>query len=657
MCARKVVRLDTSFGKYTPDVVAKPVDTYVTPSRATTNVEIFTMPERRPSVSLAESLAGLHKPLTRFLKMKMDEKTENDEAEGKKLYEEQGNRRSWEEFSATDEKIRKNAAIKRGYLAARASNEAMLVESTLRMAYTKGEAVVDINGQKVNVRQTDDPVVFDKWVREFVRGYIEKNMGKDTPPDIFSNIFMPQIEDGVRKLNNYHTTQQQQFLYMKAEAELGELMRNTMEEHIKNGALVSDDNIDGMKNMADDLSRKVQAAIATGLPYEKAVDSVIKMLAAYASDDTIENVEEVLHAAKMVEVAPGVTIGNMPAERLSLEREAEASRRRAEVKRERELRDLKMKQTEKREEVYVDMIQETLKGNIPSKAALSVMVDKLKREGIESGEIAMLMNRIEGIKDYMKPEVDQYAIERARRESQEKNLLYFMASNQNPSIDKIMKAAPLIGYGNAIQLVQRNKSDREAFGDVKSSFGKYVLDGIQIYGFGRGKEITSKKEYMDKARVIENAVWSDYKRVVKKNPEIQYDITETQRILDDSIRSRSREWAGVNEMEISKTLNKQQGYEISKESKEYRRLQVFYTNNNTREAWKTQADEYNNYVSRGGDPGGHPLMKALKQRGITPVEFERETGVKLQIQKIVKPVAKPKSKLEWLFGNKGGRPD
>ena len=38
MCARKVVRLDTSFGKYTPDVVAKPVDTYVTPSRATTNV-------------------------------------------------------------------------------------------------------------------------------------------------------------------------------------------------------------------------------------------------------------------------------------------------------------------------------------------------------------------------------------------------------------------------------------------------------------------------------------------------------------------------------------------------------------------------------------------------------------------------------------------
>lgn len=166
MCARKVVRLDTSFGKYTPDVVAKPVDTYVTPSRATTNVEIFTMPERRPSVSLAESLAELHKPLTRFLKTKMDEKTENDEAEGKKLYEEQGNRRSWEEFSATDEKIRKNAAIKRGYLAARASNEAMLVESTLRMAYTKGEAVVDINGQKVNVRQTDDPVVFDKWVRE-----------------------------------------------------------------------------------------------------------------------------------------------------------------------------------------------------------------------------------------------------------------------------------------------------------------------------------------------------------------------------------------------------------------------------------------------------------------------------------------------------------
>lgn len=50
-------------------------------------------------------------------------------------------------------------------------------------------------------------------------------------------------------------------------------------------------------------------------------------------------------------------------------------------------------------------------------------------------------------------------------------------------------------------------------------------------------------------------------------------------------------------------------------------------------------------------------MKALKQRGITPVEFERETGVKLQIQKIVKPVEKPKSKLEWLFGNKGGRPD
>ena len=71
---RKVEKIDNSFNKYGMDVVAKPVDTYVTPARVGDAGGSYQQ--------LAVALAGLHTPLAKYAKNQWDEKAERDRHNG-----------------------------------------------------------------------------------------------------------------------------------------------------------------------------------------------------------------------------------------------------------------------------------------------------------------------------------------------------------------------------------------------------------------------------------------------------------------------------------------------------------------------------------------------------------------------------------------------
>ena len=74
---RKVERIDNSFGKYSPEVVARPVDTFIR-HQAPDNVG-------SEYLALAQSLSALSPQLNSILKRRQEEQAAQDEARGQKL--------------------------------------------------------------------------------------------------------------------------------------------------------------------------------------------------------------------------------------------------------------------------------------------------------------------------------------------------------------------------------------------------------------------------------------------------------------------------------------------------------------------------------------------------------------------------------------------
>lgn len=240
--SRHVERLDNSFGKYAPNVVANPVDTFI----HHTAPQNFTAD--RSYQDLAAALSGIMPNINGYLQKRHKEQIEKEEAKGQELYYETGGQRySWEDARKVyDERLKEmgvSTSVRNGYLKARMANEANIFREELYNAYNSGEATVTMpDGSVVPVSESDDPAVFSLWLNRFTAQYIQDNLGKDADPEYFAKIFVPQLEKTGNEALSIHIQERNRVLEDKAIGEGNKLIANSFAKlREPDGTLTTDD--------------------------------------------------------------------------------------------------------------------------------------------------------------------------------------------------------------------------------------------------------------------------------------------------------------------------------------------------------------------------------------------------------------------------------
>lgn len=300
---RKVTPLDNSFNKYQPEVVARPVDTYV---------HHEAVDEGANYRALSAALSGISPAINRYLMQRHKEQVAADEAKGEKLYHTMdSDRQSWKDFrEKNDEALKKagvNVSVRNGYLKARMANEANIFKENLYAEYQSGKATVTLpDGSTVPVAESDDPSVFNLWLNRATREFIKTNLGMDADPEYFSKIFVPQLEQTANEITAQHLARRREVLDGKAMAEQNKLMGNIVSEGVKGGNFT--DVGEDLNDMADRISSSIRELTLSGVEQGKAVHSVVKALIAKAEDETLENGEDIVYLAKKIKLPDGSSL-------------------------------------------------------------------------------------------------------------------------------------------------------------------------------------------------------------------------------------------------------------------------------------------------------------------------------------------------------------
>ena len=300
---RKVTPLDNSFNKYQPEVVARPVDTYVHHEAVDAGDNYR---------ALSATLSGISPAINKYLMQRHKEQVAEDEAKGEKLYHSMdSDRQSWKDFrEKNDEALKKagvNVSVRNGYLKARMANEANIFKENLYAEYQSGKATVTLpDGSTVPVAESDDPSVFNLWLNRATRGFIKTNLGEDADPEYFSKIFVPQLEQTANEITAQHLARRREVLDGKAMAEQNKLMGNIVSEGVKGGNFT--DVGEDLNDMADRISSSIRELTLSGVEQGKAVHSVVKALIAKAEDETLENGEDIVYLAKKIKLPDGSSL-------------------------------------------------------------------------------------------------------------------------------------------------------------------------------------------------------------------------------------------------------------------------------------------------------------------------------------------------------------
>lgn len=300
---RKVERLDNSFGKYSPEVVARPVDTFVRHSAPDNAGGEY--------LALAQSLSALSPQLNSILKRRQEEKAAQDEAKGQKLYHEQGERLSWEDYRKSVPTLPGlNDSVRNGFLKARMANEANVFRTVLNDAYASGGATVELpDGTKIAVAESDDPAVFNLWLNRFTREYIRDNIGDTADPEYFVKEFIPQVEAAGQELGSKHVSERNNILWSRNIAEHRSLVSGTL------GTLVRDGGVDlneaNVLSSAEYISKVLRDMTTSGVPSRAAREAIIDALVVAANNPDIDNGEDLFELAHHIKLADGGSLWNI----------------------------------------------------------------------------------------------------------------------------------------------------------------------------------------------------------------------------------------------------------------------------------------------------------------------------------------------------------
>ena len=299
---RKVERLDNSFGKYSPEVVARPVDTFVRHSAPDNAGGEY--------LALAQSLSVLSPQLNSILKRRQEEKAAQDEAKGQKLYHEQGERLSWEDYRKSVPTLPGlNDSVRNGFLRARMANEANVFRTALNDAYASGDAAVELpDGTRITVAESDDPAVFNLWLNRFTREYIRDNIGDTADPEYFVKEFIPQVEAAGQELGSKHVSERNNILWSRNIAEHRSLVSGTL------GTLVRDGGVDlneaNVLSSAEYISKVLRDMTVSGVPSRVAREAIVDALVVAANNPDIDNGEDLFELAHHIKLADGSSLWN-----------------------------------------------------------------------------------------------------------------------------------------------------------------------------------------------------------------------------------------------------------------------------------------------------------------------------------------------------------
>ena len=306
---RNTERLDNSFGKYAPEVVARPVDTFVreqAPSFQFANAD-------QKYRGLAASLAGVAPAINAFLQRKHEEQVAKDEATGMRLYHETGGQRlSWNDFRAAhDSRLKEtgiSTSVRNGYLKARMANEANIFRESINEAYNSGEAKVTLpDGTEIPVSESDDPSVFSLWMNRFTTDYIHRNLGKDVDPEYFAKIFVPQMEKIANEMQSKHIQERNAVLEDRNIGEHNKVISEGLSRlREPDGSITSDE--ERRKEVTGLISESIRSMLKSGVPRDKVLSSVAATLVGLALDPTLAMGEDVLYLAREVMLENGVSL-------------------------------------------------------------------------------------------------------------------------------------------------------------------------------------------------------------------------------------------------------------------------------------------------------------------------------------------------------------
>lgn len=294
---RKIERLDNSFNKYSPDVVARPIDTFIRHQAPDMSNSTY--------AALASSLSSLSPKLRQLLEMKEEERKKQDEARGVKLYHESGERISWADYREKMPKLPGlNENVKNGYLKARMMNEANVARTAMQNAYYSGKASVTLpDGQEINISESDNPAAFNLWLNQFTKQYIKDSIGEDSDPEYFATIFAPQLEKAGQELASTHISNRNHVLMQRNVAEHSKIAETLLNNLIEDGSvnLTPESSV----KVGHTLSELVKSMKSTGVPPHQAIKAIQNMMIATANRDDIDNGEDILTLARQIELEAG----------------------------------------------------------------------------------------------------------------------------------------------------------------------------------------------------------------------------------------------------------------------------------------------------------------------------------------------------------------
>ena len=300
---RQVSRLDNSFGKYSPEVVSRPVDTYVHHQAQDAG---------RNYQMLAASLSGIAPAINQFLKGKHDEQVATDEAKGQRFYYEQGEPLSWkdvrEKQDARLKEIGVNTSVRNGYLKARMANEANIFREEMYNAYNSGEAKVTLpDGTEIPVAESDDPNVFNLWLNRFTSQYIKDNLGKDADPEYFAKIFIPQLEKNANEIQSIHIHERNRVLSERVISESNTRIFNAIAKLVTKEGTLSD-SPDERKEVLAEIDAAIKDMRVSGLSHAQIDESLSSLILSMAMDPSAAFGEDFLYLARDIKMENGKSL-------------------------------------------------------------------------------------------------------------------------------------------------------------------------------------------------------------------------------------------------------------------------------------------------------------------------------------------------------------
>ncbi len=537
--ARKVNKIDNTFGKFSLNVTARPVDTYVSPARPREADDAG-----GEFMQLAQALSTIHAPLTTYLKTKQDEKHERDIVEGEKAYLLDGNRRSIADYMAANPELPISEGFKEGFSKGRATNEAALLNDAMYQAYTQGEAKVTLeDGTVVDVRSSDDPKIFARWSQEFIAKHVTENMDSGVAPLAFSQIFLPQAQDFAQKLAGEHLGNREADWKFKALNEYTTTFVNVMDVNISDGAVVADGE-EGSMRIANHLSFLTKDLRAKGFTTEETVSSLATALIGVADKNDITDIDQLLDIASNIEIADGITLGSDTASMIKLTNKIYAQQSQKEERRRQEKRELKEKQEEATQSLRFDIMREAVGKGSVSAVMGRIMNEYATQPDVTPEALAEFTSRVHSLVSNSKPERDPFAamnasLARATRVAAEQNkFMHFVLANGGVYTEQDLADQGISEEGQTMWLrgllgVQSSEKEQRAndlrFAQGIAATGLGLDDntaGGQMLALGIGIDVTNELEKWKKA-----------------NPELKNDPVETTKAMLSIYNTNSAKFA------------------------------------------------------------------------------------------------------------------